>query len=216
MLVTEGLKGVRPVPDRARGQEGEGQCTQDHHEDLGNSRAEEHPANDGALLGVARYVARVVVAALGPTKSREREDEGESRRVELPSTEEALVTGATVLDVVDGEHHEDRTEGNDQGSKDLHHRGVAEIRHDRLNRGGEDDEDDLEATRHVHTRHLGEHDRGPDDEDQSLGLESQLGDPVKETDQSRTSGAEGGAAYRKGRCSRLGSLQRGETEQEER
>src|ERR1019366_7445991 len=167
---------------------------------------DEDPTDDGALLRVTRQVARVVVAALGPTETRERNGEGDTRRVELPTAPEAFEVRRAVLQVVHGEQHKDGPKGNYQRAKPFDHRGVTEVRHDRLDRGREHDEDHLQWVRDVQTRHLEQDDRGADDEDQSLRFKAQLRDPVKEADEPRPLRAKGGARDRKGRGPGFGSL----------
>ena len=60
---------------------------------------------------------------------------------------------------------------------------MSQVGHDGLDSSRDDDEDHFQGTRHVYASELEQNNGGTNNQDEALGLKTQLCDPVKETHQ---------------------------------
>ena len=187
---------------------------QGHDEDLGHGRAEEDPADDALLGGVGRAVAGVVVAVLGPAEPAQRDGEGQRLHEALPVPAGLDDVQVGVRDGEAEHDGEEDHEGDDEQAQRLDDGGVAEEGQDALNEHGHDDEDDLGRVAGQVARLDHEDEPGPDDEDQALDLEADLGDPVEERDGPRPVGPEGRPVDGEDGRAGVRPLQRAQPEQE--
>ena len=186
VLGGEGLERVGSAPFGRRPDEGESKSADRHHQHLRERRREEEPSDGLALGCVRREVAGVVVAAFGPSEAGQRDREGETVQPQLPGVVRARAgdTGIAMDEPVDKQNAEDDPKRDDQHPKDPDHGGVAEERQDDLDAHRQQDEHDLRGRAGTEAGFYREHQGGAHYEDETLGFEPELSEPVEERHES--------------------------------